>query len=313
MKTLVHLSSHNSSDSLTFSSDGQLLASGGLDGLIQVWDVSSGSLKHTLEGPEGGIEVIIQYINYNQQTICTGSEDASLRIWNPKSGENLHVIRGHPYHTEGLTCSTITSDSTLAITGSKDNYVRVVNITTGKLLSPLWVVTSLLAHTDSIECIGLGQSFQWAATGSMDHRLIIWDLQHSSVRLTCEHEDGVTCLEWLGSSSRVATGCMDGRGMREVQLGQHTVRSHGREVARTHMHDWLMLLLLVAIEIVMDVIHPFYRFVGKDMMTDLKYPLKENTVPFWAVQIYSSLLPILVILFIYYRRRDVYDLHHGIL
>ncbi|KAF5192059.1 lipid phosphate phosphatase 2-like, partial [Thalictrum thalictroides] len=29
--------------------------------------------------------------------------------------------------------------------------------------------------------------------------------------------------------------------------------------------------------------------------------------------IYSVLLPILVILFIYYRRRDVYDLHHGIL
>ncbi|KAF5207637.1 lipid phosphate phosphatase 2-like, partial [Thalictrum thalictroides] len=103
------------------------------------------------------------------------------------------------------------------------------------------------------------------------------------------------------------------QGMREVQLGQHTVRSHGREVARTHMHDWLILLLLVGIEIVMYIIHPFYRFVGKDMMTDLKYPLKENTVPFWAVPIYSSLLPILVILFIYYRRRDVYDLHHGIL
>ncbi|PIA60293.1 hypothetical protein AQUCO_00300059v1 [Aquilegia coerulea] len=105
-----------------------------------------------------------------------------------------------------------------------------------------------------------------------------------------------------------------GLGMREVQLGQHTVRSHGREVARTHMHDWLILLLLVVIEIVMyALIDPFYRFVGKDMMTDLKYPLKENTVPFWAVPVYSLLLPSLVFLFIYYRRRDVYDLHHGIL
>ncbi|KAF5203234.1 Lipid phosphate phosphatase [Thalictrum thalictroides] len=75
------------------------------------------------------------------------------------------------------------------------------------------------------------------------------------------------------------------QGMREVQLGQHTVRSHGREVIRTHMHDWLILLLLVSIKIVLYVIHPFYRFVGKDMMTDLKYPFKENTVPFWAVQV----------------------------
>ena len=71
--------------------------------------------------------------------------------------------------------------------------------------------------------------------------------------------------------------------MKEVQLGSHTVRSHGATVARTHMHDWLILLLLVVIEVVLYIIHPFYRFVGKDMMDDLRYPLKSNTVPFWAV------------------------------
>ena len=71
--------------------------------------------------------------------------------------------------------------------------------------------------------------------------------------------------------------------MKEVQLGSHTVWSHGATVARTHMHDWLILLLLVVIEVVLYIIHPFYRFVGKDMMDDLRYPLKSNTVPFWAV------------------------------
>lgn len=40
---------------------------------------------------------------------------------------------GHPYHTDGLTCLTITSDSTLALTGSKDSSVHIVNITTGKV------------------------------------------------------------------------------------------------------------------------------------------------------------------------------------
>lgn len=73
--------------------------------------------------------------------------------------------------------------------------------------------------------------------------------------------------------------------MQEVQLGSHTVRSHGVAVARMHMHDWLILILLVIIEIILYVIHPFYRFVGKDMMTDLKYPLKDNTVPVWAVPV----------------------------
>ncbi|RVW43940.1 Angio-associated migratory cell protein [Vitis vinifera] len=159
--------------SLDFSMDGQLLASGSFDGLVKIWDASSGDLKCTLEGPGGGIEwvrwhprghVVLAgsedctvwmwnadrgaYLNMfsghassvtcgdftpDGKTICTGSDDATLRIWNPSSGENIHVVRGHPYHTEGLTCLAITSDSTLALTGSKDSSVHVVNITTGKV------------------------------------------------------------------------------------------------------------------------------------------------------------------------------------
>ncbi|KAI3763810.1 hypothetical protein L2E82_13807 [Cichorium intybus] len=91
------------------------------------------------------------------------------------------------------------------------------------------------------------------------------------------------------------------------------MKSHGRKVARLHMHDWLILILLAIIEIILNIIHPFYRFVGKDMMTDLKYPMKENTVPLWAVPVYAVLLPILVFTLIYFKRRDVYDLHHAIL
>ncbi|KAL7232015.1 hypothetical protein ACSBR2_010101 [Camellia fascicularis] len=99
----------------------------------------------------------------------------------------------------------------------------------------------------------------------------------------------------------------------EVQLGSHTVRSHGVTVARMHMHDWLIMMLLVVIDVVLNLIHPFTRFVRKDMMDDLKYPLKDNTVPLWAVPMYAALLPIAIFLFFYFRRKDVYDLHHAIL
>ncbi|XP_073525654.1 uncharacterized protein [Phyllobates terribilis] len=92
-----------------------------------------------------------------------------------------------------------------------------------------------------------------------------------------------------------------------------TIQSHGAKLARIHLHDWLILLVLVAVEIALQEIHPFYRFVGKDMMTDLKYPLKSNTVPVWAVPLYAVLLPILVFVFVYFRKRNVYDLHHAIL
>ncbi|KAG5623647.1 hypothetical protein H5410_008865 [Solanum commersonii] len=115
--------------------------------------------------------------------------------------------------------------------------------------------------------------------------------------------------------------------MRDAQPGSHTVsvrshgetvasftvRSHGITVARTHLNDWLILILLLGIVVLLNAIHPFYRFVGKDMMEDLKYPLKSNTVPIWAVPVYAVLLPMVVFLLLYFWRRDVYDLHHAIL
>ncbi|XP_054810675.1 lipid phosphate phosphatase 2-like isoform X2 [Prosopis cineraria] len=101
--------------------------------------------------------------------------------------------------------------------------------------------------------------------------------------------------------------------MGQVDPAAHTIKSHGASLARNHLQDWLILLLLLVIEVVLFAIHPFYRFVGRDMMEDLKYPMKDNTVPVWAVPLYAVLLPIAVFLFFYMRRRDVYDLHNSIL
>ncbi|KAK4479895.1 hypothetical protein RD792_015439 [Penstemon davidsonii] len=100
----------------------------------------------------------------------------------------------------------------------------------------------------------------------------------------------------------------------EDELGcQHTIKSHGAQLARNHKHDWLILILLVVIDIILNIIDPFYRFVGQGMMEDLRYPMKENTVPVWAVPIYAVLLPIFIFVLYYLRRKDVYDLHHSIL
>ncbi|MCL7035660.1 hypothetical protein MKW94_002359 [Papaver nudicaule] len=49
------------------------------------------------------------------------------------------------------------------------------------------------------------------------------------------------------------------------------------------------------------------------MMDDLRFPFKEVTVKFWVVPLYAAGLPLITLLGFYFRRRDVYDLHHGLL
>jgi len=78
--------------------------------------------------------------------------------------------------------------------------------------------------------------------------------------------------------------------MRESQHVSHTVQSHGIKLAKTHIQDWVILLMLLGLMIALGVMPPFYRFVGEDMMSDLKYPHKSSTVPFWAVPVGLSVL-----------------------
>jgi hypothetical protein len=69
------------------------------------------------------------YSNYLTLKIATIKIKGACFVW--------HLWQlcssGHPYHTDGLTCLALSSDSTLAITGSKDNSVHIVNITSGRV------------------------------------------------------------------------------------------------------------------------------------------------------------------------------------
>ncbi|KAK3163837.1 hypothetical protein QOZ80_1AG0008960 [Eleusine coracana subsp. coracana] len=101
--------------------------------------------------------------------------------------------------------------------------------------------------------------------------------------------------------------------MNEVQLASHTIQTHGASLARKHTHDWVVLVLLAAIVVGLHYTPPFSRFVGRDMMTDIRYPVKSSTVPAWSVPIISILCPLVIFISVYMSRRDVYDLHHAAL
>ncbi|KAH9329631.1 hypothetical protein KI387_001739, partial [Taxus chinensis] len=92
-----------------------------------------------------------------------------------------------------------------------------------------------------------------------------------------------------------------------------TPRSLAVQLMRFHRHDWVMILFLLASVGILNIIDPFDRFVGKSMLDDLMYPLKENTVPFWTIPILAVIVPSIAICIYYCYQRDVNELHHALL
>uniref|UniRef100_A0A452ZP48 Uncharacterized protein n=1 Tax=Aegilops tauschii subsp. strangulata TaxID=200361 RepID=A0A452ZP48_AEGTS len=217
-----------------------IIIAGSEDFNIWMWNADTNAFLNTFAGHSN--TVTCGDFTPDGELICSGSDDATLRIWDRESAHCRHVVRGHGYHTQGLTCLAITWDSQSVVSGSQDSSVHIVSIKSGQ------VVGSLVGHTNSVECIGISPRYcfmirswnvavcmidllhnntyglpmslpsftpvlcryNWVATRSMDETLIIWDLTHQAIRSICEHDDGVTCLAWIGSSRYVASGCIDG-------------------------------------------------------------------------------------------------------
>ncbi|KAI3846101.1 hypothetical protein MKW98_015470 [Papaver atlanticum] len=177
-----------------------------------------GSLKCTLDGPGGGIEWVRWHPRLHE--VLAGSEDGTVLLWNDGSNVYLSMFFGH---ASSVTCGYFTPDGKTICTGSDDTSLRVwnpktignVHVINGDIIifssiSSLKAINSLLSHPDSVECIGHSPSHHpFAATGGLDQKLIIWDLERSTARCSCDHEDGVASLAWLGSSRHVVTGVLD--------------------------------------------------------------------------------------------------------
>ena len=78
---------------LKFSPNGQLLAAGGTDGRVHVWEVATGRKKFLLAGHTGWIRTLC--FSDDGKYLATGSGDHTVRVWDTISGECLHILTGH--------------------------------------------------------------------------------------------------------------------------------------------------------------------------------------------------------------------------
>ena len=85
---------------MSFSPDGQTLASGGRDDTIHLWDVDTGTLKHTLTGHSDDVYNVA--FSPDGETLASGSEDDTIRLWDVGTGTLKHTFTGHQDDVGGV-------------------------------------------------------------------------------------------------------------------------------------------------------------------------------------------------------------------
>ncbi|MGE3778321.1 MAG: protein kinase, partial [Pirellulaceae bacterium] len=148
---------------LSFSPQGDLLASGGCDRFVRVWDMTSGRSLAALNGHTDWVTSVA--VSPVAALLASGGADQTVRIWDLAGSVERHCLRGHAGTVTSLAFSP--EDGLLA-SGAKDHRVVLWQMRTGQL----W--KTLVGHTGWVRCLAFSPDGQFVVSGGDDQRVRVW-------------------------------------------------------------------------------------------------------------------------------------------
>ncbi|OJJ45399.1 hypothetical protein ASPZODRAFT_69717 [Penicilliopsis zonata CBS 506.65] len=184
-----------------FSPDGSMIASGGADGAVKVWDTTTGKLIHTFEGHLAGISTIAW--NPDGALIASGSDDKSIRLWNVLSGK-AHPVPFIGHHNYVYQIAFSPKGNILA-SGSYDEAVFLWDVRSAR------VMRSLPAHSDPVAGIDVVRDGTLVVSCAWDGLIRIWDTATGQCLRTLVHEDNppVTAVKFSPNGKFVLAWTLD--------------------------------------------------------------------------------------------------------
>ncbi len=166
LKSTLKIESKSDIEYITFSPDGQTIASseGWTEPEVRLWDVASEKLRTTLIGHTDGVHDIS--FSPDSRTLASGSRDRTVVLWDVATGNYKTTLTEHTNHIEGIAFSP---DGNTLASGSRDG--RIILWDTENLQKKMIIS----GHIYGFQSITFSPDGKTIASGSYDKTVRLWD------------------------------------------------------------------------------------------------------------------------------------------
>ena len=150
-------------NSVAFCPEQHLLASGGDDYKIILWNTESGEKLRVLTGHTGSVRSVA--FSPDGKMLASGSDDSTVIIWSVPTGEPL-VLKGHD---NGVNSVAFGQGGRILASSSFNGPIIIWDTGTGQQLR------KLSGHSDAVSSMAFDRNGNILASASYDKSIILWN------------------------------------------------------------------------------------------------------------------------------------------
>ncbi|KAI8067729.1 WD40 repeat-like protein [Gongronella butleri] len=190
-------------NTLAYAPDGQTMVTGGDDGKLKVWNVSSGFCFVTFSEHKSGVQSVA--FAKQGQVVYSASLDGTVRAFDLVRYRNFRTFTS-PNPVQ-FTSLAVDPSGEIVCAGTMDTFeIYVWSVQTGKLLDVL------AGHEGPISDLAFSSDGVMLLSGSWDHTARLWDVFGRNKHIeVLQHQTEVLAVAYRPDSRQVAAATLDGQ------------------------------------------------------------------------------------------------------